>query len=251
MARRHPLRGQSIRLPATKDVKRSRSRRRTLIGVVAALCVLAATAGLEVTRNQRGKPVLPLAPLTTLGELRRAPDAGRPGPEAVPIPTGPSLASPRPLDDGQQIDGITCETEEQVAFHIHAHVRIVVRGRSRQVPAGVGVAAPYDVELTPSGRFVAGGSCFMWLHTHAADGIVHIESPVERTYTLGEFFDVWGQPLDRRRVGRARGTVTALVNARVFTGNPRKIPLLAHSQIELEVGRPLVTPDTIGFPLGL
>ena len=30
----------------------------------------------------------------------------------------------------------------------------------------------------------------MWLHTHAADGIVHIESPVDRTYTLGNFFDV-------------------------------------------------------------
>jgi hypothetical protein len=34
---------------------------------------------------------------------------------------------------------------------------------------------------------VAGGSCFMWLHTHAADGIVHIESPVTRTFTLVAF----------------------------------------------------------------
>jgi hypothetical protein len=34
------------------------------------------------------------------------------------------------------------------------------------------------------------------------------------------------------------------------TGNPRKIPLLAHSQIELEVGRPLVAPEKIAFPPG-
>jgi len=42
----------------------------------------------------------------------------------------------------------------------------------------------------------------MWLHTHAADGIIHTESPVERTYTLGDFFDIWGQPLGRHQVGR-------------------------------------------------
>jgi hypothetical protein len=91
----------------------------------------------------------------------------------------------------------------------------------------------------------------MWLHTHAADGVVHIESPVERTYTLGEFFDIWGQPLTRARVGRARGRVTALFNGRVFTGNPRRIPLLAHSQVELEIGCPLVAPEDISFPNGL
>ena len=91
----------------------------------------------------------------------------------------------------------------------------------------------------------------MWLHTHAADGIIHIESPVQRTYTLGEFFDIWGQALTQRHAGRARGTVTALFNGRVFTGNPRRIPLLAHSQIELEVGRPLVAPEKITFPPGL
>jgi hypothetical protein len=89
------------------------------------------------------------------------------------------------------------------------------------------------------------------LHTHAADGIVHIESPVNRTFTLGEFFDVWGQPLGRRRVGRAYGAVTAFSNGHVVTGDPRKIPLRAHSQIELEVGRPLVLPATITFPPGL
>ena len=62
---------------------------------------------------------------------------------------------------------------------------------------------------------------------------------------------IWGQPLNRHRVGPARGPVTAFFNGRVFTGNLRQIPLLAHSQIELEVGRPLAAPDTIAFPRGL
>ena len=91
----------------------------------------------------------------------------------------------------------------------------------------------------------------MWLHTHSADGIIHTESPVERVYTLGNFFDIWGQQLNRSRVGPARGAVTAFFNGRVFTGDPRQIPLLAHSQIELEVGRPRVAPDEIVFPPGL
>jgi hypothetical protein len=91
----------------------------------------------------------------------------------------------------------------------------------------------------------------MWLHTHAADGIIHTESPVQRTYTLGEFFDIWGQQLNRNQVGLAQGRVTALFNGQVFTGSPRKIPLLAHAQIQLEVGRPLVVPEKIVFPEGL
>jgi hypothetical protein len=42
--------------------------------------------------------------------------------------------------------------------------------------------------------------------------------------------------------------VTAIVNRRVWTGDPRRIPLDAHSQIQLEVGKPLVAPQQIRFP---
>ena len=119
------------------------------------------------------------------------------------------------------------------------------------MPAGIGIAPPYVVAATRPGAFIAGGLCFSWLHTHAADGIIHTESPVNRTYTLGEFFDIWGQPLDREHVGLAHGPVIALFNRRVFTGNPRQIPLLPHAQIQLEVGRPLLAPEGITFPPGL
>jgi hypothetical protein len=90
----------------------------------------------------------------------------------------------------------------------------------------------------------------MWLHTHSADGIIHTESPVKRTYTLGEFFAIWGQPLNRNQVGPAHGRVTAFFNGQVFTGAPREIPLLAQAQIQLEVSRPLLAPEKITFPQG-
>jgi len=98
---------------------------------------------------------------------------------------------------------------------------------------------------------VGGGSCFYWLHTHAADGIIHIESPIERTYTLGDFFDIWGQRLGPARVGPVAGRVTAIYDGRLFGGNPRDIPLTRHAQIQLEVGAPLVSPSAIAFPQGL
>jgi hypothetical protein len=68
---------------------------------------------------------------------------------------------------------------------------------------------------------------------------------------LGDFFDIWGQPLSRQRVGPALGHVTALFAGHVFTGNPRQIPLLAHAQIQLEVGKPRIAPQRITFPPGL
>jgi hypothetical protein len=219
--------------------------------VTAGLAAFAATAALAVTRTRPEQPRLPLAPITTVGGLEHPLPAGTLGPEGIPIPKGAPLAPPRLLRNGENIDGIPCQMGEQIAFHIHAHLRIVVRGRSRQVPAGIGIAPPYEVEPTPAGAFVAGGTCFAWLHTHAADGIIHIESPVKRVYTLGQFFRIWGQPLDHDHVGPNRGAVTAFFDGRVFIGNPREIPLLPHSQIELELGRPLVAPDEVSFPSGL
>jgi len=225
---------------------------RAALGIAAGLAAFTATAVLAFTRNGGAdSTALPLAPLATLGDLRQPPKGARFGPEGVPVPTGPALAPPQPLAIGTQVDGITCQVGEQVLFHIHAHLTIFVRGRPRAVPAGIGIGPPLSIDETPVGAFVAGGSCFAWLHTHSADGIIHTESPVNRTYTLGDFFDVWDQPLNRDRVGPARGIVTSLFEGRVFTGSPRDIPLLAHAQIQLDVGRPLVAPQGIGFPRGL
>ena len=228
-----------------------RPRRRGAVGIAAGIAAFAATASLGLTRTAgTGSPPLPLASLPT-HDLRPIATVGPQGPEDVPIPDAPTLAPAHVLTDGEQIDGITCQAGEQVLFHIHAHLTIFVRGAAQQVPVGIGIAPPYGIQSTSSGALITGATCFMWLHTHAADGIIHTESPIKRTYTLGDFFDIWGQPLDREHVGPAHGPVTALVNGRVFTDNPRRIPLLAHAQIQLEVGKPLVAPEQITFPDGL
>lgn len=189
--------------------------------------------------------------LSSLGTLTSAPSPGPMGPEQVPIPNAPALAGPSPATAGQAIDGISCQTSEQTVFHIHTHLTIFVNGQPRQVPAGIGIPGAQATQ-TQAGPFVDSGQCFYWLHTHAADGIIHIESPVQRTYTLGEFFDEWGQPLSPTQVGPAKGKVTVILNGQVFKGNPRSAPLGSHENLQLEVGAPLVQPETINWgPTGL
>ena len=115
------------------------------------------------------------------------------------------------------------------------------------IPYGVGIPGAQAVE-TAEGPFVETGSCFYWLHVHADDGIIHIESPTTtQTYTLGQFFDEWGVPLSSNQVGSATGKVTAFFTAPgkkpgLYTGNPRNLPLGDHYQIQLVVGTPIVAP---------
>ena len=200
--------------------------------------------GLSGSGSTAGSPAG--APLSTLGSLLAAPAPGATGPENVPIPAASALAATSPATAGQAIDGIGCDTSEQTLFHIHTHLTIFVNGQQRQVPAGIGIPGAAATQ-TPQGPFIDSGTCFYWLHTHAADGIIHIESPVKRTYTLGEFFDEWGQPLSSSQAGPAHGKVTVIVNGQVFKGNPREVPLGSHENLQLEVGSPLVAPETINW----
>jgi hypothetical protein len=182
--------------------------------------------------------------LASLGKLKPAGNQGENGPEGIPIPSAPWLGDTSKVAQGQTVDGTECLGSEQTLFHIHAHLTLFVGGTARQLPYGIGITSP-KVEQTAQGAFVGGGTCFYWLHTHAADGIIHIESPVQRTFTLGNFFDIWGEPLSRTQVGPAAGKVTAFYNGQPFTGNPREIPLTAHAQIQLDVGKPLVAPVSL------
>ena len=234
---------------------RRRKQRMWLASVGAIVVVAAAVVGITLALTGGSKPTtstpqLKLAALSTLGTLQPAPSPGAVGPEAVPIPNAAPLTGLASAATGQTLDGISCQTSEQTLFHIHAHLTVFVDGKQRRIPAAIGIPGA-QAQSTPQGQFIGAGSCFYWLHTHAADGIIHIESPVQRTYTLGDFFDEWGQPLGPDRVGPATGHVVALYNGKVYQGNPRDIPLTAHAQIQLEVGSPLIAPQTIAFPSNL
>ena len=167
------------------------------------------------------------------------------------VASGSLLAPAGATDQTSAVDGISCNSTEQLVFHIHAHLAIYVNGAMKLLPPGVGIGPPLQFQQTSAGPFVASGSCFSWLHTHDSSGVIHIESPVQRVYTLGDFFDIWGQPLSATQVGPAQGAVTATVNGSPFTGDPRSIPLNAHNVIQLDVGSTLPAPQPYTFPAGL
>jgi len=158
---------------------------------------------------------------------------------------GPSANTAHPT-----VNGIPCDTAERVAFHIHARLTIYAAGQPLQVPYGIGIGQPWQVVQSSEGPFVASGSCFYWLHTHTQDGVIHIESPQQRTFTLGDFFGIWGQPLSSTQVASAQGTVVAYVNGERFAGDPTQIPLTAHALIQLNVNDE-TPPQDFTFPPGL
>jgi hypothetical protein len=189
----------------------------------------------------------------------RAPATARPvpeaaaniGPEGVAMPGGKPLgpaSSPRP---GHARGGVPCGSGEQLRYHVHARLTLFVNGKPRSVPLGVGIGAPLRTQKGEGGRFASGGSCFSFLHTHAADGVIHIEAPGRVTFTLGQFFAVWNQRLDPRHLGDSRGRVVAYLNGKRWRADPRAIPLTRHAQVQLSIGTPRPKQALIRFPLGL
>ncbi len=199
---------------------------RVLAAAGAAVVVAGAVVAIVLASSGGGKATPATSPAAALG------------PEGIALQTGQVLAPASTAATGQAVDGIQCGAEQTV-YHIHTHVAVYVNGVARQIPPGIGVVFP-SVSQTPNGPFVSATRCYYWLHTHAGDGIIHIESPTQRTYTLGNFFDIWRQPLSATQVGPATGTVTAFVNGTRYTGDPRAIRLGDRTDIQLDVGSPAV-----------
>jgi hypothetical protein len=165
--------------------------------------------------------------------------------EGVPLEQGADLAPASTTQTGT-VDGIQCGATEQLAYHIHAHLAVYVNGAPRTLPAGIGIPGS-TTQQSSQGPVAAGGQCIYWLHTHAPDGVIHVESPTHRTYTLGNFFDEWHQPLSANQVGSAKGQVTAFFNGKPWIKSVRSIPLEPHAVIQLSVGTPVVPFKAISW----
>ena len=221
---------------------------------IAAVCLCAACGGGGGSDETTTEAAGPIAPLSSLGKLQPAPPPGKKGGELVPIPDAPELApAGSKATAGTDVDGIRCEHNAKLVFHVHSHLTVFVDGKQRAIPAGVGVdppVGPDNYRPSPIGPQFGEtpGMCLTWVSTRYSDGLIHVESPEQRSFTLGDFFKVWGQPLGKDEVGPAKGDVTAIVNGKVWTGDPSDIELAAHTQIQLMVGTPLVAPQTIRFP---
>jgi hypothetical protein len=214
--------------------------------------VLVVTGGSNSGQSPKAKnPHIALEPIpASMSSSWVQPPAGTPGPETIPVPSGPKLATLLNAATGQTVEGIQCQTNEQLVLHVHTHLTIFVNGKAQVIPYGIGIPG-FQAVSTAQGPFVQTGSCFYWLHVHANDGIIHIESPsTSDSFTLGQFFHEWGIPLSKTQVGPATGNVTVFFTApgqkaKLYTGNPSNLPLGDHYQIQLNVGTPIVAPVQI------
>jgi hypothetical protein len=99
-----------------------------------------------------------------------------------------------------------------------AHVELFAKRRALLLPAGIGAVK----------------GCAYPVRTTSPTGVVEYLAAARPT--LGDVFDVWGQPLTARGFAGFRGAVSAWVGGRRWRGNPRAIPLRRHAEIVVEVG---------------
>jgi hypothetical protein len=191
----------------------------------------------------------------------------QPGPRPSPspaIPTPPPPPTPTPMalfsgaivgaqifpngdtasgGQGNPVDGIPCDNAS-TTFHVHSHLTLFENGTQIAIPIAIGIMNPV---YSRGGNFVSGGSCFYHLHTHDRSGIIHIESNTISTFTLGQLFDIWGEPLTTANIAGVSGPTLFYVGTSIFTGDPRTITLSDDEQITLEVGGPYVFPPFYTF----
>src|ERR671932_1490790 len=165
----------------------------------------------------------------------------------VAIGIGVAVASSKFLSSSkasaQTVDGIQCNAVEQLLFHNHVHLDIFIGGQPYTVPSQIGIIP---------------GKCIYWLHTHDDSGIIHIESPVTRNFTVGQFFDIWKKKFSNMQIfdNIANGTnsMSVYVNGNKINGNTdyRNTNLNEHDQIAIVFGRPPPNlPSTYEFQKGL
>ena len=106
---------------------------------------------------------------------------------------------------------------------------------------GQAVALPQNIGIASN------QSCIYWLHTHDTSGVIHIESPTQKIYTLGNFLNIWQQRFSSlgypSQLSQSAGW-KIYVNGKAYNGSIPSIPLNAHTLITLAYNSPNAQPDT-------
>jgi hypothetical protein len=176
----------------------------------------------------------------------------------------PNDGNAGPGSTGQSIHGIPCKTTmAESNYHIHVFIGFVDDGQLVALPDGMGMKNPAPES---SAGVTNSASCFYYLHTHDAAGILHVEDPstASRTlalHTFGQFLDIWGQPFSSSGVGPFSGPVKIYTSGSKYRGqggqnvssstyaqyggDAHSIPLYGHEVIWIEIGPTFVAPQNL------
>jgi hypothetical protein len=242
MSRKPPSKGSEgrrARAAALREKEaRDQRRRRLLIIVGATVVVLGIIAGITIAlvSNSDGGPsgsrtapeaVIPTAPMTTA--------SGR--------TTDPPWSAPADPAARVKAAGLPMLGEESNVEHIHAHLDVIVNGKPVPVPADIGIDEQAQ-QISP-------------LHTHEANGVIHIESPVKVAFSLGQFMTEWDVALTQDSIGGLKADTgnrfRTYVNGKPYTGNPAAIEFTAHDEIAIvygPAGQKVNVPGSYDWPEG-
>ncbi len=169
-------------------------------------------------------------------------------PDYVPLSVGPGplyrpgLRSPR-VRSALPVDGLRCDRRPSRRFG--AHLEVFAHQHVVAIPGGIGLASP----LVRTGASVRSARCSYPAITGDPTGVIEVRAGSR--ITLGELFDLWGQPLGRRAVASFRAPVTAFLDGHRWASDPRRIPLSRHGRITLEVASQVLPHRVYLFPPGL
>lgn len=127
--------------------------------------------------------------------------------------------------------------------HTHTHLDITIDGQHIDIPGEVG----FDLGVQVTSPII----------TRDGSGIIHVESPTVRTFTLGQFFTEWEVRLSTACIGATCRSDTEAVHFYVdgmeYTSDPNSIVLRNHQEIALiaePAGASVSPPETYDFPRG-
>jgi hypothetical protein len=200
-------------------------------GVAVALITLGIVLGVTLTRGPSKPPKLALAKAINWAKL--------PGLQTHKPPWPNDSATLGARLSSLRLDPLS---QEALAFHIHAHLDLFVNGQRVTVPQFIGIHVDQQSQQS---------SFITELHTHHADGIIHVESAQHLNYQLKQFFGEWGVRLTSKCLGSFKGSCDNLqwwLNGKKQLGNPANLVLQNHEEIVISVGKPSASiPKTFDF----
>jgi hypothetical protein len=139
---------------------------------------------------------------------------------------------PNPQTDGTPRAGFDCVVNPPDTYSVRAHLSILVNNEPQAIPNRLGAA--------PSGLT----HCFYPIHTDDASGRIHVVSAAAGTFTLGQLFQIWGQPLTNTNVAGISGLpIEVFITdngtvVKVEEADWSNIELTSHREITIELGVP-------------
>ena len=194
-----------------------------------------------------GLVVVAVAAVAVVVVLNKGPATPPDQAGASPLPgasTGNQPWPPEYAHLSERIAALGLPAQDGTAFHVHQHLDVSVDGTAVQVPQLIGAETQTQA--------------FAPIHTHDSTGVIHLESPIVRTFTLGDVFGVWGVYFTPDCLGaycnQGDKTLRVFVNGKAYAGDFTKLVLKPHQEILVAYGTaaelPKKIPSSYQFPSG-